>query len=60
MEDLSMSVIWIDDEPTTARRAYRVYEKGVYVGTLILSLEEVRAYTAKAVYILKPATHNNR
>jgi hypothetical protein len=50
-----MSIIWIADELPTARRAYRVYERGLYVGTMLLTIAQVREFTAKADYILKPS-----
>jgi hypothetical protein len=32
---------------------YEVYETGIYVGILPLTMEQVRKFTAEAVYVLK-------
>lgn len=36
-------------------KTYMIYEKGLYVGTMILTPREVREFTAAAIYILKVA-----
>ena len=49
-----MAVIWIDEQTILERRTFKVYQFGLYVGTMILTPAEVLEITAKAVYVLKP------
>lgn len=49
-----MAIVWTGDD-VNAKRCYKVYLKGQYVGTMLLTMEQVREFTAKAVYMLKPA-----
>ena len=42
------------DTTVEERRVYKIYQKGLYCGQLVLTPSEVRKMTAEAVYILVP------
>lgn len=48
-----MSIIWMD-EKEQSKRCYKVYRSGQYMGTALLTEQQVKDFRALPVYEVRP------